>query len=162
MTNDYLPYIGLVYDNLYISTGYNAWGMTNSHIGAQIISDLIQNKSNKYTKIFNPNRFNKLNIINFPISLFSNTKSIVENKIKKNKSWYKNVYFKKTNGKEVGIYLDASGKKHIVYNKCPHLKCGLIFNEIEKTWDCPCHGSRFDIDGLSIEGPSNYNITYNE
>lgn len=162
MTNDYLPYIGSVYNNLYISTGYNAWGMTNSHIGAKIISDLIQNKSNKYTKIFNPNRFNKFNIINFPISLFSNTKSIIENKIIKNKSWYKNVYFKKINGKEVGIYLDELGKKHIVYNKCPHLKCGLIFNEIEKTWDCPCHGSRFDIDGFSIEGPSNYNITYNE
>ena len=42
------------------------------------------------------------------------------------------------------------------------MKCSLIFNEIEKTWDCPCHGSRFDIDGNCIEGPSNYNITYKE
>ena len=51
-------------------------------------------------------------------------------------------------------------KEHKVINKCPHLGCSLIFNEIELTWDCPCHGSRFDLSGNSIEGPSNYNITY--
>ena len=59
-------------------------------------------------------------------------------------------------------YLDENKKEHIVYNLCPHLKCGLIFNAIEHTWDCPCHGSRFDIDGKSIEGPSNYDISYKE
>ena len=42
------------------------------------------------------------------------------------------------------------------------INCGKTVNEIEKTWDCPCHGSRFDIDGNSIEGPSNYNIKYEE
>ena len=61
-----------------------------------------------------------------------------------------------------GIYVDDEGEEHIVYNLCPHMKCSLIFNEIEKTWDCPCHGSRFNIDGKSIEGPSNYDITYSE
>jgi len=64
------------------------------------------------------------------------------------------------NGKSIAIYIDKNNKKHIVYNKCPHLKCSLIFNEKEKTWDCPCHGSRFDIDGKCIEGPSNYDIVY--
>ena len=42
------------------------------------------------------------------------------------------------------------------------MKCSLIFNEVEHTWDCPCHGSRFDIDGNVIEGPSNYSIKYEE
>ena len=51
-------------------------------------------------------------------------------------------------------------QKHIVYNKCPHLGCSLIFNEFEKTWDCPCHGSKFDIDGNCLRGPSKYNISY--
>lgn len=37
--------------------------------------------------------------------------------------------------------------------------CGLIFNEVEKTWDCPCHASRFNIDGKVIKGPSNYDIS---
>lgn len=82
---------------------------------------------------------------------------------KKQKNWYpSNIKFEKRNSKNITIYIDDNKEEHIVYNICPHLKCSLIFNEIEKTWDCPCHGSRFDIDGKSLEGPSNYNITYKE
>lgn len=40
------------------------------------------------------------------------------------------------------------------------MKCGLLFNEVELTWDCMCHGSRFDLDGKCIEGPSNFDIKY--
>ena len=63
-------------------------------------------------------------------------------------------------GESWGSYKDEKGIKHIVHNKCPHLGCSLIFNEVEKTWDCPCHSSRFDIDGKCIKGPSNYDISY--
>ena len=49
--------------------------------------------------------------------------------------------------KRCGIYTDDNGNKHIVSNICPHMKCNLIFNYIDKTWDCPCHGSRFTEDG---------------
>ena len=57
---------------------------------------------------------------------------------------------------------DDNGLKHTVYNLCPHMKCSLTFNEVEKTWDCPCHGSRFDIDGKCTLGPSNYDISYKQ
>ena len=46
----------------------------------------------------------------------------------------------------------------MVYTKCPHMGCRLLFNEIEKTWDCPCHASRFNLDGKCISGPSNFDI----
>ena len=65
-------------------------------------------------------------------------------------------------GQSVLIYVDENGKEHIVLNRCPHMKCGLVFNEWEKTWDCLCHGSRFDLDGKCIEGPSNINITFSK
>lgn len=83
-----------------------------------------------------------------------------DSEINKNKSWYKNVTFKKIDGINVGIYKDELGKNHIVKTNCPHLGCTLIFNSIEKTWDCPCHASRFDIDGNVISGPSNYDISF--
>ena len=70
------------------------------------------------------------------------------------------VIYKKMNGKSVAIYRDSKGKEHIVLNKCPHMKCGLVFNEVEMTWDCLCHGSRFTLDGKCIEGPSNYDIGF--
>ena len=46
----------------------------------------------------------------------------------------------------------------MVKKRCPHLKCTLIFNKEEHTWDCPCHGSRFDLEGNTIFGPSEYDI----
>ena len=91
--------------------------------------------------------------------MFSNIYSFIKSKFIY-KSWYSNVRFEEIDGRKVGIYKDELGIEHIVYNLCPHLKCSLIFNEVEKTWDCPCHGSRFDIDGNVIEGPSNYSIKY--
>ena len=102
-------------------------------------------------------------ILKLPVYIFNNAKSFIVNKLIKNKKWYsRRVKFYSYDGKCLAMYKDENGDKHIVYNKCPHLGCSLIFNEIEKTWDCPCHSSRFDIDGKCIKGPSNYDISYNK
>lgn len=166
MTHDSLPFIGSINSDgtLIIGTGYNTWGMTNGSLAGKIISDIILKKNNKYIKLFNPQRkMNVGKILNFPLILGSNAYSFIKSKLTKQKSWYpENVRFEKRNGRNVAIYKDEFNKEHVVYNTCPHMKCSLMFNEIEKTWDCPCHGSRFDIDGNSIEGPSNYDITYKE
>lgn len=162
MTIDSLPFIGKISDNLLIGTGYNTWGMTNSVLSGKVLSDIILGRDNEYIDLFNPKRrISLLASFNFFKSLLGSGYMFISTKIKKQKDWYsKRVTFKKINGKEVGIFVDEDNISHIVYNKCPHLKCSLIFNEVEKTWDCPCHGSRFDIDGKCIEGPSNYNIGY--
>ena len=60
------------------------------------------------------------------------------------------------------IYTDKDGRKHTVCRTCPHLKCGIILNKVEEIWECPCHGSKFDIDGKCIEGPSNFDISFKE
>jgi len=161
ITPDHLPYIGLLKDNMYIGCGYNTWGMTNSVLAAKIISDMILNKTNPFKNMFSPNRINLANFLTLPLIIFSQTKSYLGPKINKNKGWYHNkVTFFNKNNKPLACYEDNSGKKHIVHNKCPHLGCSLLFNEKEKTWDCPCHSSRFDIDGKCIKGPSNYDISY--
>jgi len=164
ITSDHLPYIGYLEENLIIGTGYNTWGMTNGSLAGKIISDLILNKENEYVDLFDPKRNKPIsNVLSVVNNIYSSAKPFIENKIIKNKSFYpSNVKFETRNGTPVAIYIDSNNKEHIVYNKCPHLKCNLIFNEIEKTWDCPCHGSRFDIDGKCIQGPSSYDISYNE
>lgn len=161
MTVDHMPYIGKLKENMYIGVGYNTWGMTNSVLASKIISDMILNKENEYSDIFSPNRVNLSNLIKLPFILFSQSKSFIGPKMNKNKTWYSNnLTFINKNGKSLAIYKDENGFKHTVYNKCPHFCCSLIFNEEEKTWDCPCHSSRFDIDGKCIKGPSNYDISY--
>lgn len=149
VSNDELPLIGKIKDNIYISTAYNAWGMTNSTIGAKIVSDLIQNKENDYVELFNPKRINLPLIINSIIGLFHYLKAYIEGLFHKS-----NPHYVKIKGIIYGVYTDLEGKDHKVKLICPHMKCSLVFNKEELTWDCPCHGSRFDIDGNIIEAPS--------
>lgn len=160
MTPDHMPYIGKIKDNMYISIGYNTWGMTNSVLGAYIINDLLNNEENEYIDVFNPNR---VDIVSFIGYMFENIMSFVENKAIKNKDYYSdNVKFTCEDGNSIGVYTDEEGKEYKVYNKCPHLGCSLNFNEVEKTWDCPCHSSRFDLNGKCIKGPALKDITYNK
>lgn len=58
------------------------------------------------------------------------------------------------NGEKVAAYRDESGEVHGVSHVCTHLGCSVLFNNAEKTWDCPCHGSRFDHTGKVIQGPA--------
>ena len=161
MTADYMPLIGYLekYNkNLLIGTGYNAWGMTNGTLAGKIISDLLLDKSNEYIDLFAPNR--KTNILKIANTINYNLKnglSFISSKVNSYYEFYpKNI---KIVNKKVGIYTDDKKKEHKVCINCPHMKCGLVFNTIDKTWDCPCHGSRFNVNGKVIKGPSVDNIT---
>lgn len=127
ITNDYIPYVGYIKDNIIISTGYNTWGMTNSIISSVVIKDIINNKENNYIKLFDPKRSKLI------MRMISDSCSTLKG------------------------YIEGF-KYSKIKNKCPHAKCKLIYNEIENTYDCPCHGSRFDSNGKVIKGPSNKNI----
>lgn len=164
MTLDHLPYIGPIKDNLFLATGFNTWGMTGSSLASIILKDLIDGRKNAYFPLVNPKRSMSLESFkNLGISIFSTSYSFLKSKVYLNKSWYhQNPYYTKINNQKVAIYTDEKGGKHIVYVKCPHLGCNLNFNMVEKTWECPCHGSVFDLDGHSIMGPSNYNISANK
>lgn len=160
MTYDGLPFIGMVDKNLFICTGFNKWGNTNGSIAGIVISDLINNADNKYIGLFNPKRglsFDKIkNLILNNIEVGSR---YILNKIYTYKNYYGNdVRIEYINGKKCGVYIDDNNNSHIVSNICPHMKCNLVFNYIDKTWDCPCHASRFDMDGNVIYGPSVYDI----
>ena len=131
---DKIPYIGNyseVRENMYVATGFKKWGMTTSNIAARIIADKIMGRENKYEEIFKATRVEPI----------------------KNKEEMKNIL------KEVGeslIMPRIKGEKGKKY--CQHLGCELTWNDVTQTWDCPCHGSRYEKDGTLIEGPSVKNL----
>lgn len=161
ITNDGLPYVGSVdRDNTFlIATGYNTWGMTNGTLAGKILSDIVCERENEYIKLFSLNRHLNLGVIvRFPLDLCCSGKAyMVSNRFNSNN---RNIEYRKVDGQNILVYKDEDGQEHTVLNRCPHMKCGLVFNEIEKTWDCLCHGSRYDIDGKCIEGPSNDDISF--
>lgn len=168
ITNDGIPLVGKLSksrQNIYVITGFNKWGMLNSMVSGQIIADAVNNVSNPYAKLFCPSRkkvslFHCItnifvtiaNLLIKPLNLFvpsykklpQNTGKIV---------WYK--------GKIKAVYKDSKGQLHICQSKCSHLKCKLAFNSQALSWDCPCHGSRFTIDGDVITAPAVESIKSN-
>ena len=163
ITLDKIPYIGefsLFMPNAYVATGFNKWGMTSSNIAANIIKDEILGLNNLYSETFNSNRFkpikNRGEMKNMVKQVFH---SFVSNRIKipdEDLSSIKNDNggIIRINGTAVGIYKDKNGQIYAVNPTCTHLGCLLTWNNVDKTWDCPCHGSRFDYKGKNLYDPA--------
>lgn len=162
-TPDGIPYAGRLsplMPDVYVATGFDKWGMANGTAAAMIISDIIIKGSSVYEEVYNPCRMvNSFStIIKF---LLKNAETVYHFIFNRFKCFSKNYNIKngeakliKYKNKRVGAYKDDEGELHIAKTVCTHLKCRLTFNDAEKTWDCPCHGSRFDIDGNVIECPA--------
>ena len=115
---------------------------------------MINGADNIYEKLFNPKRFNLSMALNSCVDGLFYAKSYVESLIYNSDL----TYVKKLDGIKYNVYKDSKGIEHFVQRKCPHMKCNVVFNSYDLTWDCPCHGSRFDIDGNVVLGPTKYDI----
>ena len=160
---DKVPYIGefsKLMPNMYMATGFKKWGMTSAHVAGKIITDKILGKHNPYEKLFEATRFQPLkNHKEFGNMLKQTTYSLLINKIKIPKEKYDEILpgtggVVEYDGEKVGIYIDEEGKIYKVKPYCTHLGCELSWNNLEKTWDCPCHGSRFTYEGKAINEPA--------
>ncbi len=159
LTFDHLPFIGKIKPNFYLATGFQTWGMIQSIVSAKMISFELEGKISPYQALFDPKRKKVMRTCLLPYYLGVNFFSFVRSKFYK-KNWYDAVTFYYEDGKLIGCYKDLEGVEHKVHPVCPHMKCGLIFNPVDKTWDCPCHSSRFSMDGKVLKGPSTYSISY--
>ena len=163
ITLDKLPYIGPITENkprILIATGYRKWGMTNGTTAAKLLTDLILEKENPYQNLFSPSRFKTDPSIKEAITINTDVAAhLLKGKLEfvtKDPNDLKNdegdvVVVK---GKRAGAYKDSDGVLHIVDTTCTHLGCECEWNHGERTWDCPCHGSRYSYDGEVIEGPT--------
>lgn len=163
MTLDGIPYIGHFSNansNWFVATGFGKWGMTSSMVGAKLITDLITGNHNPYDKLFTPQRFH----------VTASMKNLLHDGMQAVKGLSKEFLSSASaelsalppghggiishDGEKYGVYKDETGKTFFVTTKCPHLGCELTYNPDEKSFDCPCHGSRFDYKGNLINGPA--------
>ena len=164
ITLDKIPYIGEfsnILPNIYVGTGFNKWGMTSSNVAARIITDKITGKENEYEEVFKATRVNPTVNKDEVKNMVSQTaKSLVVERLKgSSKENIENMkqetgQILEIDGEKVGVYKDIEGKVFAVKPVCTHLGCILNWNNADKTWDCPCHGSRFDYTGKNINNPA--------
>lgn len=160
---DKIPYIGEFSNfmkNIYVGTGFKKWGMTFSNIAATIVVDQILGKKNKYEEIFNSKRINPIkNRVELKNMISNTANSLIFNKFRIEPFSIEQI--KNDNGavieintELIGVYKNKDGKIYAVKPICSHLGCLLNWNNTDKTWDCPCHGSRFDYMGKNIYEPA--------
>lgn len=162
-TLDKMPYIGrLTHErsNVFVATGYRKWGMTNGTAAALLLRDLVMVKDNPYELLYSPSRFvADPSVKNFIKENVDVAKHLLEGKLEmaprtiddlENDEGSAVVF----NGKRAGAYKDQDGQVHIVDTTCKHMGCEVEWNHGERTWDCPCHGSRYSYTGEVVEGPA--------
>ncbi|MGM0843926.1 MAG: FAD-dependent oxidoreductase [Bacillota bacterium] len=162
-TLDQVPYIGNVTDheeNILVATGYAKWGMTNGTAAALLLTDLVLGKENRFKELFSPSRFHfNPDVKNFIKENADVAKEFVKGKLNKHDSKLDELENGEggvvtLEGKRAGAYRDDNGDVTVVDTTCTHMGCELGWNNAEKSWDCPCHGSRFSACGDVIEGPA--------
>lgn len=164
---DGLPYIGHLPgnpDNIFVATGFRGNGITYGIASSIILSDLILKGNSQYKDLFNPNRVKLAGFENMVkeatdvVGVFFGRRlgiKEIEDAVELAKGEAKVVKYE---GTSLALYKDEMGKLFAVSPSCPHTKCVVGWNTAEKSWDCPCHGSRFSFTGEVLNTPATKNL----
>ncbi|MFS0751633.1 FAD-dependent oxidoreductase [Oceanobacillus sp. 1P07AA] len=168
-TLDKLPYIGPITDgdpSILIATGYRKWGMTNGTLAANVLASyILKHENNRYRELLSPSRFKADPMIKNLFTVNANTaKEFIKGKF----SFTDNTKIDDLNqdeatithnkGIRIGVYKDNQDNIYSVDTTCTHLGCEVNWNQEDRTWDCPCHGSRYNYTGEVIEGPAKQSL----
>jgi len=167
-TVDRVPYIGKLSsgsDHLYVATGFAGWGMTNSHVSALLLTDMILGRENPWAEVLDPSRFKPVTSArDFVRENLNVAKEFMADRVSTPElesldgiplghgevvEW---------RGERVAVYKDERGSVSACSAICTHMGCVVHWNSAERSWDCPCHGSRFNHDGRVIQGPANEDL----
>src|SRR4030095_15894461 len=150
-------------EHVYIATGDSGMGMTHAAFSSMLICDMILGKTNEWEKLYDPKRVTLRAAPKFIkegldtalqyIDIITPPEVSAESAISPGTGAIMSIGLNKT-----AVYKDENGRVHKFSALCPHLKCVIEWNASEKTWDCPCHGSRFDAMGNVINGPALGNL----
>src|SRR4030095_8943312 len=156
---DGLPYIGEVGDGQFLATGFAGNGMTFGTLAGMMACDAATGAKNPWQKLFSADRkvlgaawnFLRENS-DYPRYLAKGHLAGTESYIADMKRGEGRIV--RANGRKAAVFCDDEQRLHVLSAICPHLGCVVVWNEAERTWDCPCHGSRFQATGEVISGPA--------
>ncbi len=163
---DYLAFIGrnpLDADNVFIATGDSGQGMTHGTIAGILLTDLIQGRENRWENLYSPSRVSLRAMTDYASENLNVAGQFADyvtagdiqsvNELKPGHGAVMREGLSK-----IAVYRDDSGTIHRRSAICPHLGCVVAWNACERTWDCPCHGSRFTAEGRVYNGPANTDL----
>ncbi|HEX8627027.1 MAG TPA: FAD-dependent oxidoreductase [Catenuloplanes sp.] len=164
-TTDAVPFVGPLHPgsrNVYVATGFGGWGMSNGVMAGELLAAVLTGTKPPWADLYDPRRLHPVreagpllklqakvaghligdrvrpSHVDSPADIAPGSGAVV-----------------RVAGQRCAVYRDAAGDLHVVSARCTHLGCIVHFNDAETAWECPCHGSRFAIDGTVLQGPAN-------
>jgi glycine/D-amino acid oxidase-like deaminating enzyme/nitrite reductase/ring-hydroxylating ferredoxin subunit len=168
-TQDYMPLDGVPYvgrlsrrsDHIYVATGFKKWGMTNGTAAAMLIADLILGRKNAWAELYDAKRLTpRASATKFVKENWLVARHFVGDRLERGDEVPLSAIppgqgrLVRVGGRKVAAYREEDGELHTLSPVCTHLGCHVAWNTAERSWDCPCHGSRFRGDGTLIQGPA--------
>lgn len=163
---DDLPYIGRDASGCFVATGFQTDGLVYGTLAAAIIADEIGGNNNVFASLYKADRFSP---IKGAKGMAEETKGVLTSLVKDyllgqeimplSRLMPNTAAMVEFENETLAVYRDKNGRLYAVSPVCTHLKCKVHWNDVESSWDCPCHGSRFAPDGTIIEGPATEPLT---
>jgi glycine/D-amino acid oxidase-like deaminating enzyme/nitrite reductase/ring-hydroxylating ferredoxin subunit len=164
MPLDNVPYIGRLRRrsrHLYTATGFKKWGMTTGTLAATILSDRVLERENEWAGLFDAKRWNvRASAATFVKERASDGFHFLAARLARADRGSTGALatgegaIVRVHGRKRAAYRDEAGELHVLSPVCQHLGCIVSWNPAERSWDCPCHGSRYSGDGTAIQGPT--------
>jgi glycine/D-amino acid oxidase-like deaminating enzyme/nitrite reductase/ring-hydroxylating ferredoxin subunit len=163
-TLDHLPYIGRLHPaakHVWVATGFGAWGMSNGVLSGLLLRALVCGDESPWSSLYEPARIKPMAQI--PTLVKANAtvaRHFVGDRLSSGEVSSMDELARgqgavvRVNGRRTAAYRDDNDRLHAVSATCTHLGCLVSFDDAERCWACPCHGSRFDVDGRVLHGPA--------
>jgi glycine/D-amino acid oxidase-like deaminating enzyme/nitrite reductase/ring-hydroxylating ferredoxin subunit len=162
-THDELPYVGRSpgQEHIYVATGFDGWGMSNGIAAAGLIANLIQRRDDPLAEALDPGRLSLQGLTKFAKENLNAVGHLTTDRLTKVEDGDPEDLgpgeagiFSAGGLSRIAAYRDEEGALHRCSAACPHFGCQVAWNPAERTWDCPCHGSRFLPNGDVIQSPA--------
>jgi glycine/D-amino acid oxidase-like deaminating enzyme/nitrite reductase/ring-hydroxylating ferredoxin subunit len=164
-STDRVPFVGRFHPgarHLWVTTAFGAWGMTNGTMSGLLLADLVTGRENAWAELYDPGRVDAVGekVKTFVKENAAVAKHLVGGYVSPgdvasvDELGPGEAAVIRTGLTKTAAYRDESGTVHAVSARCTHLGCIVGWNAAETSWDCPCHGSRFDVDGNVLQGPA--------
>ncbi|HEV7459991.1 MAG TPA: FAD-dependent oxidoreductase [Solirubrobacteraceae bacterium] len=160
---DKLPMIGRLWplsDRIFTATGYGKWGLAQAAAAAEILRDLVLGRHHPWSSVYDPNRVDlRAGAADLVTENANVAERFVLDRVRRRAPADRPLApgegrVVSHRGRQVAVARDDAGRAHAVSARCTHLGCIVSYNDAERSWDCPCHGSRFALDGDVLEGPA--------
>jgi glycine/D-amino acid oxidase-like deaminating enzyme/nitrite reductase/ring-hydroxylating ferredoxin subunit len=163
-TTDDVPFIGPFHPgarHTWVATGFGGWGMSNGVLAGLLLSDLIAGRTQDWAGLYDPRRLHPVREATALLSAQAEVgKHFIADRLRSTHVDTPSDIppdtgaIVRSGARQYAIYRKPTGETVVLSARCTHLGCIVAFNDAEHTWDCPCHGSRFAVDGTVRQGPA--------